>query len=212
MGQLTLDRFSWMGRKDAINLLWVPVGLTLLLEITWVLQVFDRNGGGRALASCGDCWVLSPGMRQGREKLGAQSVETISALTRRLLPLVRVITHSQPPVTAFPCMVSLYLIKGPLKYHLLFGSPIISSRKWSRTALPSAGVGACQSPQPQGCWKEHIGEAAFAWKWHAPSPSLPPFNPKSAVFQKQDASWWLNKYRQLDLLLFCCSVKFIYSQ
>lgn len=85
----------------------------LLLESTWVLQVFDRNGGGRALASCGDCWVLSPGMCWGREKLGAQSVETISALTGRLLSLVRVITHSQPSVTAFsPAWFPSTLLKG----------------------------------------------------------------------------------------------------
>lgn len=128
-------------------------------------------------------------MRWGREKLGAQSVETISTLTRRLLPPSGLLLTLSFCHCLLPCRASLHLIKGPFEYHLLFRSPVISSRKWSFTALPRTGVGACQSPQPQGCWKEHIGEAAFTWKWHAPSPSLSPFNPESAVFQKQDASW-----------------------
>lgn len=102
-----------MGRKDAINLPWLLVGYTVLLESTWVVQVFDRNGGGRALASCGDCRVLSPGMLWGREKLGAQSVETISTLTRRLLPLVRVVAPSQPSATTpSPAWLPCTLLKG----------------------------------------------------------------------------------------------------
>lgn len=122
----------------------------------------------------------------GERETWAQSVETISTLTRRLLPPSGLLLSSQPSATASsPAGLPCTLLKGLSNTTYYSGLLLFPLESGAAPPCPITGVGACQSPQPQRCWKEHIGEAAFTWKYARSITISIPFNPKSAVFQNK---------------------------
>lgn len=108
--------------------------------------------GSGALPSLGQCCILSPSLWWEREKLGAQSPEISSPLTRKLLGLLLVITHTQLALPAsFPEQFPCVLLKG------------LSNATYYSDLLPFPVESGATQPYPLSPWawgllgKAHLG-------------------------------------------------------